>query len=50
MKRRPKLHLVGQELADIFEDLEQLRDDLTTPRQRRQRSQETFARIPHDKA
>jgi hypothetical protein len=50
MKRRPKLHLVGQEPADIFQDLEQLRDDLRTPLQRRPRTSETFARIPHDKA
>jgi hypothetical protein len=50
MKRRSKLHLVGQSLADIFDDLEQLRDDFKTPQRRRPRSQETFARIPHDKA
>jgi hypothetical protein len=49
MKRRPKLHLVGQDPTDIFEDLDQLRADLTSPRQRRQRITETFARIPHDK-
>jgi hypothetical protein len=49
MKRRPKLHLVGQDPTDIFQDLEQLRADLTSPRQRRQRITETFARIPHDK-
>jgi hypothetical protein len=50
MKKRPKLHLVGQEPADIFQDLDQLRTDLASPRQHRQRLTETFARIPHDKA
>ena len=50
MKRRPKLHLVGQEPVDIFKDLDQLRADLTTPGQQRKRATETFARIPHDKA
>jgi hypothetical protein len=50
MKRRPKLHLVGQDPADIFKDLDQLRADLTSPPQRRKRLTETFARIPHDKA
>jgi hypothetical protein len=50
MKKRPKLHLVGQEPADIFEDLDRLRADLAAPQQRRQRLTETFARIPHDKA
>ena len=49
-QRRPKLHLVGQDPTDIFADLDQLRDDLRTPGQRRARSKETFARIPHDKA
>jgi hypothetical protein len=49
MKRRPKLHLVGQDPADVFEDLDQLRADLTAPPQRRKRLTETFARIPHDK-
>src|SRR5262245_14926075 len=49
MKRRPKLYLVGQDPTDIFQDLDQLRADLTSPRQRRQRITETFARIPHDK-
>lgn len=50
MKKRPKLHLVGSDPADIFEDMDQLRSDLALPRQRRQRLTETFARIPHDKA
>jgi hypothetical protein len=51
MKRRPKLHLVGQDPADIFQDLDQLRADLTvTPKQQRKRATETFARIPDDKA
>jgi hypothetical protein len=49
MKRRPRLHLVGQEPADIFKDLDQLRADLTSSPQRRKRLVETFARIPHDK-
>jgi hypothetical protein len=49
MKRRPKLHLVGQDPADIFKDLDQLRADLTSPPQRRKRLMETFARVPHDK-
>jgi hypothetical protein len=50
MKRRLKLHLVGQDPADIFQDLDQLREDLATPAQQRKRVTETFARIPHDKA
>jgi hypothetical protein len=50
MKRRPKLHLVGQEPADIFQDLDQLRAGLATPAQRRKLLVETFARIPHNKA
>jgi hypothetical protein len=49
MKKRPKLHLVGQDPTDVFEDLDQLRADLTAPPQRRKRLVETFARIPHDK-
>ena len=47
-RRRPKLYLVGQDPADVFDDLDQLRSDL--PPQRRPRAVETFARIPHDKA
>jgi tripartite-type tricarboxylate transporter receptor subunit TctC len=47
MRRKPKLHLVGQDPANIFEDLDQLRADLTTPTQQRKRTTETFARIPH---
>jgi hypothetical protein len=50
MKRRPKLHLVGQDPADVFDDLDQLRDDIARPPERRSRAVETFARIPHDKA
>jgi hypothetical protein len=50
MKRRPKLRLVGQDPADIFEDLDRLRADLTAPSQGRKRLTETFARIPHDRA
>ena len=49
-KRRAKLYLVGQDPADIFDDLDKLGSDLTSPRQRRPRATETFARIPHDKA
>jgi hypothetical protein len=48
--RRPKLYLVGQDPADMFDDLDQLRSDLASPPQRRPRAVETFARIPHDKA
>ena len=48
MKKRPRLHLVGQDPTDVFQDLDQLRADLVSP-QRRQRQMETFARIPHDK-
>jgi hypothetical protein len=50
MKKRPKLHLVGQDPADVFQDLDQLRADLAAPSQGRKRLAETFARIPHDKA
>ena len=49
-KRRAKLYLVGQDPADIFDDLDKLKSDLTTPPERRARATETFARIPHDKA
>jgi hypothetical protein len=49
MKRRPKLRLVGQDPADVFEDLDQLRADTAGAPERRRRSVETFARIPHDK-
>jgi hypothetical protein len=48
MRRRVKLHLVGQDPADVFEDLDRLRGEMATP-QRRSRATETFARIPHDK-
>ena len=50
MRKRPKLHLVGQESTDVFQDLDQLRADLASPQQRRQRLTATFARIPHDRA
>jgi hypothetical protein len=51
MKRRhPKLYLVGQDPADVFNDLDQLRADLKSPPQGRPRATETFARIPHNKA
>ena len=49
-KRKRRLYLVGQDPADIFDDLDKLKSDLTTPRQRRARATETFARIPHDRA
>jgi hypothetical protein len=49
MKRRPRLHLVGQDTGDVFNDLARLRTDLAAPL-RRQRTVETFARVPHDKA
>ena len=48
MKKRAKLHLVGQDPVDVFDDMDRLRDDLGAP-QRRTRVAETFARIPHDK-
>jgi hypothetical protein len=48
MKQRAKLHLVGQDPADVFDDLGKLRAETATP-VRRSRSVETFARIPHDK-
>jgi hypothetical protein len=49
-KRRAKLYLVGQDPADIFDNLDKLKSDLTSPPERRTRTTETFARIPHDKA
>ena len=49
-KRRAKLYLVGQDPAEIFDDLDKLKSDLTAPPSRRTRATETFARIPHDKA
>jgi hypothetical protein len=49
-KRRAKLYLVGQDPADIFNDLDKLKSDLTNPPERRTRTAETFARIPHDRA
>ena len=48
MKRKSKLYLVGQDPADIFNDLDKLRAEMGTPL-RRARTTETFARIPHDK-
>ena len=50
MKRKRRLYLVGQDPADIFEDLDKLKSDLANPKQARERAKETFARIPHDKA
>jgi hypothetical protein len=49
-KRRAKLYLIGQDPAEIFDDLDKLKSDLTSPPARRARTTETFARIPHDKA
>ena len=48
-KRRPKLYLVGQDPADIFDNLDKLKSDLTSPPERRTRTTETFARFPHDR-
>ena len=48
MKRRPKLYLVGQNPSGVFDDLAQLQADMAVPL-RRQRTAETFARIPHTK-
>jgi hypothetical protein len=48
---RRKLRLVGSDPADIFDNLEVLRQEQARPTTgRRTRLQETFARIPHDKA
>ena len=33
-KRRPKLYLVGQDPAEIFDDLDKLKSDLTSPPER----------------
>ena len=48
MKRKSKLYLVGQDPADVFDDLDKLRAEMDAPL-RRARAAETFARIPHDK-
>jgi hypothetical protein len=48
MKRKPKLHLVGQDPVDVFNDLGALREQMGQSL-RRGRAVETFARIPHDK-
>jgi hypothetical protein len=48
MRRRAKPHLVGQDPADVFNDLDQLRAQMAVP-QRRPKTAETFARIPHNK-
>jgi hypothetical protein len=48
-RRRAKLRLVGRDPADIFNDMDKLRADLGAPL-RRERTTETFARIPHDRA
>jgi len=49
-KRRAKLYLVGQDPADIFDDIDKLKSDLASPPTRRERTTEGFARIPYDKA
>lgn len=49
-RRRPKLYLVGQDPADVFDDLDQLRDDFKSPHKWRPKATELFARIPCDKA
>jgi hypothetical protein len=49
MRRRPRLHLVGQDPGEVFNDLGKLRTDLAAPL-RRPRAVETFARVPHDRA
>jgi hypothetical protein len=56
-KKRGRLRLVSShDPASVFDDLDALRRAQTTPAgpafqgQRRQRSVETFARIPHDRA
>jgi hypothetical protein len=48
MKKRAKLHLVGNDPADVFDNLDKLRAETSAPT-RRPRTTETFARIPHDK-
>jgi hypothetical protein len=50
VKKKRRLYLVGQDPADIFEDLDRLKSDLADPKQARAPVKETFARIPHDKA
>ena len=52
MPRRPRLRLIGSpDPADIFNDLTALRQEQRTPGpERRQRTTETFARFPHDRA
>src|SRR5262249_50659713 len=46
--KRPRLHLVGQDPANVFDDIDKLREDMATP-VRRARLTGSFARIPHDK-
>ena len=52
MPRRPRLRLIGSpDPADIFDDLPTLRQEQRTPGpERRRRTTETFARLPHDRA
>jgi hypothetical protein len=47
VKKHPRLHLVGEDPADAFNDLDKLREQFTTPGPRK-KSSATFARIPHD--
>ena len=49
MKKRAKLHLVGHDPTDVFDDLDKLRAGFAAPL-RRERITETFARIPHSRA
>ena len=48
-RKRPKLYPIGQDRADVFNDLDKLREEAVVPSPRRQRAIESFARIPHDK-
>jgi hypothetical protein len=45
MKKHPRLHLVGEDPADVFNDLDNLRQTFAAPRKR---TGATFARIPHN--
>ena len=45
-KQRSKLYLVGQDPTKIFDDLDKLKSDLSSPPEPRSRTTETFARVP----
>jgi hypothetical protein len=47
MKRKPKLHLVGNDPADVFNDLGKLQEEMAAPAPRK-RMTVKFAMIPHD--